>query len=657
MPKEWGEGDVVDRDNKNYYRNVQSFTNRVRVAAATRDARQRRQNLDVNLRGEAELWWNTQLSEVSRLGLVAHPNGVEEWCKALEKRFKISPSEAWTNFNLTRYTLEDVRNHRNPIEYVTTLIAAARNRGQGDSEVGLVMQGWMHVDMALCRDIDQSREGTNVEEFLDTLLAKQANWYDLYSRPDRTAPKTQGQYNSNYRAPNPPNRPAPYFPYCPPYQQYQSYQPLRYGNFPFSRPQQYNNFPQPNYQPRQQGAAPLPNTQLPYRPPLQITAGNERQSPGPSRFGNQPQKPFNNRPNRGVRPIWRGARGGHGDRAYWAHEASVPEEQPVDDQVDYQSFEDAYYSVEYQDADMPEIQDGEVAYEPDDGNNADYGEAVVVGHVAESRFFCRACKEDFPSKNKLHQHIRTGCQKPPKGKVPELPIAPMFVKSTAGKQETKGYGFRGWRYATAMAHLTKEGKDEPICLDTSCTMSLVDKDFLMEQALNTTVRQMASPIQVRGIGAGTHQYGEHADLIVYLPGDKARTAVIQREVHIVRDLKAKMLVRIDIMGPEKISIMMDTAEATVGSCKTIRVPLSVHTRSANQVKRTILTERKTTISPRSQVNVNIVRTDLPKDRDLLFEPESQLEDVMVYAHIVDHSLTAVQVQNGLDTPLVIPQKT
>jgi len=75
------------------------------------------------------------------------------------------------------------------------------------------------------------------------------------------------------------------------------------------------------------------------------------------------------------------------------------------------------------------------------------------------------------------------------------------------------------------------------------------------------------------------------------------------------------------------------------------------------VKRTILTERKTTISPRSQVNVNIVRTDLPKDRDLLFEPESQLEDVMVYAHIVDHSLTAVQVQNGLDTPLVIPQKT
>lgn len=94
MPQSWGEGDIIDKDGKNYYRSVHSFTNRIRVAALTRDAKQIRQNLDACLRGKAELWWNTQLNEITRIGLINHSNSVKEYCKALEKRFKPAPSEA-----------------------------------------------------------------------------------------------------------------------------------------------------------------------------------------------------------------------------------------------------------------------------------------------------------------------------------------------------------------------------------------------------------------------------------------------------------------------------------------------------------------------------------------------------------------------------------
>ena len=55
MLKNWGDNDVVDKDNKNYYWNIYSFINWVRVAAATWDAKQIHQNLNTNLCEEAEL--------------------------------------------------------------------------------------------------------------------------------------------------------------------------------------------------------------------------------------------------------------------------------------------------------------------------------------------------------------------------------------------------------------------------------------------------------------------------------------------------------------------------------------------------------------------------------------------------------------------------
>ena len=174
---------------------------------------------------------------------MAHPNGVKEWCKALEKRFKVSPSEAWNKFTTTRYTLEDVRSHRSPTEYVTTLMAAAKSCGQGESEFGLMIQTWMHIDMPLHCNIDELKNGTIIEEFVNILLVKQANWYDSYSRArlDRMIQRNQqGQYNSDRgnRGQNVYNRQPPFVSY------YQPYQPARYGYSPYYPPKppgQFNN--------------------------------------------------------------------------------------------------------------------------------------------------------------------------------------------------------------------------------------------------------------------------------------------------------------------------------------------------------------------------------------------------------------------------------
>jgi hypothetical protein len=77
----------------------------------------------------------------------------------------------------------------------------------------------------------------------------------------------------------------------------------------------------------------------------------------------------------------------------------------------------------------------------------------------------------------------------------------------------------------------------------------------------------------------------------------------------------------------------------------------------NQVKKTILSEKTISISSRSYATVNVVKISLSKNQDLLFKLKCQQRDSSVYAHIVDHTLLAVQVQNDTDMPLIILRKT
>jgi len=87
---------------------------------------------------------------------------------------------------------------------------------------------------------------------------------------------------------------------------------------------------------------------------------------------------------------------------------------------------------------------------------------------------------------------------------------------------------------------------------------------------------MFSPIQIKDIEVRTHQCEKYMNLVIYLSDDKIRTVIIEQEVHIVKDLKAKMLIGLDILSSKKIFIMMNNIEAVIKSCNNIRVPLTVH---------------------------------------------------------------------------------
>ncbi|KAI1002213.1 hypothetical protein K3495_g5985 [Podosphaera aphanis] len=153
------------------------------VVKTGRDILKVKQQIDTCLRGEAALWWNTRLDDVRCDGLMLS-NSMDTLIKALVTRFKPPPSEAFDRYNRTRYSVDDYRNRKSITTYIATLESAAKACGQVDSnddtKFDVVIQAWMHLDQPLRETVDEPAHGTTLEQFTNTILRKQPNWFDKF---------------------------------------------------------------------------------------------------------------------------------------------------------------------------------------------------------------------------------------------------------------------------------------------------------------------------------------------------------------------------------------------------------------------------------------------------------------------------------------------
>ncbi|OJD10093.1 hypothetical protein ACJ73_09940 [Blastomyces percursus] len=162
-PEAQGDEDIVDRDSKIYYRDVFSSTTRLRVAAQTRDPSIIRHDIAFCLKGSANTWWTMELDDVTRCGLINHPDGVQAICDKLEKRFRQAPSRALAKFERMIYTVQDAQRGQSVAAYAAELVAQAKQCGLADSPDILVLQIWRHLDLPLRLNIDEPSPGTSVK--------------------------------------------------------------------------------------------------------------------------------------------------------------------------------------------------------------------------------------------------------------------------------------------------------------------------------------------------------------------------------------------------------------------------------------------------------------------------------------------------------------
>ena len=274
----------------------------------------------------------------------------------------------------------------------------------------------------------------------------------------------------------------------------------------------------------------------------------------------------------------------------------------------------------------------------------------------------------FKSNNLLHRHLRSGLH--PKASAPaseECSVAgnaipshptPNIIHSASTDPPVEGYAFRGHRFVTALVMFFLADRGYELCFDTGCTMSLIDRKFLLETHPGISIKKMVTPMTLRGLGTNTHNASEYIKIKMYLPSKNGTVASIERDFHVVDDLTAKALIGIDIMKPEGIVLDLEKDAMKIGSCQNLEIPIVVTPRGS-RTSATVYSSKRMTIPPHSNVAVSVTGPGkalaLPQDRDIVFEPQT-LDALSAYAHVVDHTMTAVFVRNDSDLPITLPRK-
>ena len=132
-------------------------------------------------------------------------------------------------------------------------------------------------------------------------------------------------------------------------------------------------------------------------------------------------------------------------------------------------------------------------------------------------------------------------------------------------------------------------------------------------------------------------------------------ACIRIEAHLVENLKAKLLIGMDVMGHEGFRLDFDAKTIRIPSCMGIEIPIAIHSNPQHAVQRAVYAAEHTVIPPRSVVCVPArVQSALPEDRGYVFEGRHR--QAAFYSHLVEANFSRVQAVNDTGNPVTLRRR-
>lgn len=296
---------------------------------------------------------------------------------------------------------------------------------------------------------------------------------------------------------------------------------------------------------------------------------------------------------------------------------------------------------------------------------------------------CRTCSETFESKSQLFKHLKTAhwnqtnddseaqaaysLNSATKDIQTEFSLNAdnaelRVIESKAEKGNGTGLAFKRFTYAVLPCAFKPDMSDaKDVCTDSGCSMSMIDRRFLPEGA---QIQKLPKMVPIRGIGAQIHRTDKYVPITFYLKGEGA-TAAINRELHVVEDLRANMLIGSDILTPEGMILDYQKQQITVGNCEDLKVPFNSYARTDPNQQRNVRSKGNVVLKSKQVTRVPILfNKALPDDRDFLFEPKLKPTlkldlgpDGGVFTHMVDASFSFVEVYNASYSPATLPKRT
>lgn len=352
-------GQVITVGHDTVHRDVHTFIDRLRDAVSLRSEPIVRDRIPALLRGKAQQWYTTGLSDLEKAGLRVSP--IESWYSRLRDLFKQPLQEALQNLIRCRYTLVDARDRRPAHSYVYDVVRNARDAGM-TTPLQQLTHAYAQTDVLLRSTLAEPSANTGLSDYVLQMDRQRENWSQLatiWLRINSPRPQT-----GNY-----PNRRAGT-------QQYQDNRPRANQHDQRSYPPRTYDRPQPD---RARTAPTLPapreRLQLTDGRPSSSTASDARQSSG---RGQEPLKPFK-------------ARTGYVDS---------PEEDEPEHEHDafYGNEEHGYEGGHDYEAHEPEPEENDGFVEVD----THYLQEPSGAQAQE----CLYCHNQFASGNRLHEHVR-----------------------------------------------------------------------------------------------------------------------------------------------------------------------------------------------------------------------------------------------------------
>ncbi|KAI9754140.1 MAG: hypothetical protein M1815_005780 [Lichina confinis] len=139
------------------------FTQQIRVKA--------------NTLGDEKMWNNRNACLLGKANIC--PNGISEWCDALESEFHVSLTNTLAALEAARYTDQDVKNRKDPLQFISEVVVLAKCAGTIDIGNALTCTIYRHFDAIIYRNLPRC-QGLTMDVLTEALGDRRDIWFHIY---------------------------------------------------------------------------------------------------------------------------------------------------------------------------------------------------------------------------------------------------------------------------------------------------------------------------------------------------------------------------------------------------------------------------------------------------------------------------------------------
>ena len=655
--KSYGSDDVVQINRNVYYRNVFIFVKKIKNAVITYEIETIKINLSTCLRDTVQIWYIEDFSDLKKQTLRFFDEKTDHWCEAFIKKFRQSMIFAFQKLSEKKYSLNDVKNHKNISNFVFSIMKHAKAANISDQYSQLI---WIFnaITFEIRKDIEILKKIISIVFFLKQLENKRDTWHQIYSR------KFEFSYNKFY-------------------EKYQLFYFKRYDHDAHEKSSQTNiareKFFQKFFSKSKKNEKKTSRSN-------QLSNDDDRK--------NKIQKTTFSWKNRVSSDEYFEDRDQYRQNKY---DKNRDEYQDKNRDYDKKRYKNKYREktrdyersdVKFQNAKSQKAYTDSYEYENLYANDESYEEIdfnekyddeksknqYFYNVIMKSFGVCKKCdifKKKFKFNNLFHSHIRDCKVKFFKSVVQSfqtsMKISNLFViEFIVSFTIDNDLNFRNYHFVMIWIIVALLKSTEAVT-NTECAVFLIDEKYFQKILFNETIIKMIVSINVKNINNAHKECDIYVFLNLYLNGESKSTSsreYFRREVHVIKDFRCKFFFEMNILKAKQIIINLINKIMIIFTCKDLVVSIKIALKSNARIRRVIHFKNQTVIFFKSmtQISIYMKSKSLSNDRNYFFESNQQQLTAFLkqlndfYIHVCHDNVTGVHVRNDKNMTVKISRR-